>query len=109
MTADGTLVAPSSPSVLPSCTKQVVLQAARDMGIAVEERPVPWTEVRDLKEVAACGTAVVLTPMRSITYGNEVVSFDGFATIERLYEHVCALQVGDAPDTHGILHEIKLQ
>ena len=36
---------PYSPSILPSCTKRVVMQLARDMGIKVEERPVAWSEV----------------------------------------------------------------
>ena len=39
------LVTPTSSSILPSCTKGVLLQQARDMGIPVEERPIPWEEV----------------------------------------------------------------
>jgi len=101
ITADGVLVTPTSPSILPSCTKAVVLQAAADMGIRVEPRPVPWEEVATLKEVAACGTAVVLTPLSSITRGAERVTFDSFPTISRLYDAVIALQLGEAEDTHG--------
>ena len=65
VTADGTLVAPSSPSILPSCTKGVVLQVARDMGIKGEERPLPYEELAHLREVAACGTAVPRTFKRT--------------------------------------------
>uniref|UniRef100_A0A7S3AN54 Branched-chain-amino-acid transaminase n=1 Tax=Haptolina ericina TaxID=156174 RepID=A0A7S3AN54_9EUKA len=101
ITAEGTLVTPSSPSILPSTTKGVLLTLAADMGIKVEERPVPWSEISTFREVAACGTAVVLTPIKSITRGEQVHSFDSFETIERLYNAVTQLQVGMAPDVHG--------
>lgn len=101
ITAENVVVTPKSDSILPSCTKQVLLQAARDMGLAVEERPVSWAEVEQLKEVAACGTAVVLTPVESITRGEQVVRFDGFDTISKLYEAVTTIQTGDSPDPHG--------
>jgi len=102
VTKDGTIVTPTSDSILPSCTKGVVLQMARELGFVVEERPVPWEEVATLTEVAACGTAVVLTPIKSITRGDATINFDGFATIAKLYEAVTALQTGAAPDPHGL-------
>ncbi|KAG8457970.1 hypothetical protein KFE25_012641 [Diacronema lutheri] len=108
VTKDGTVVTPASPSILPSCTREVVLQAARDLGLKAEHRPVRWDEVRDLAEAAACGTAVVLTPMRSITRGSEVVRFHGFETVQRLFAHISALQAGDAPDPHGYRHVVAL-
>lgn len=51
VTQEGTLVTPLSESILPSCTKRVLLQQARDMGITVEERPVRWDEVKSFREV----------------------------------------------------------
>jgi branched-chain amino acid aminotransferase len=108
VTADHTIVTPQSPSILPSCTRAVVLQAAADLGMKVESRPIAWDEVRSLREVAACGTAVVLTPLKSITRGAEVIQFGGFSTIQKLYAHITALQSGDAPDPHGYRHIIKL-
>jgi len=106
--ADGTIVTPSSPSVLPSCTRKVVLRLAEELGLKAEERPIPWDEVKSLKEAAACGTAVVLTPMKSITRGDEEVSFGSYATIQRLYDTVVEIQTGLRPDTLGLLHEVKL-
>lgn len=102
ISASGALVTPSSPSILPSCTKQVVLSVAEELGIPVEVRPVPFSELPTLREVAACGTAVVLTPISSITRGDEVVRFDGFETIERLYKAITAIQCGEAEDKHGL-------
>jgi len=101
VTQEGNVVTPSSPSILPSTTKGVLLQYARDIGLKVEERPVAWEEVHALKEVAACGTAVVLTPIESITKGDEVVRFSGFDTIAKLYGGVTAMQCGEAEDFKG--------
>jgi branched-chain amino acid aminotransferase len=106
--ADGTLVSPRSPSVLPSCTKTVVHRVAQELGMRTEERSIPWAEVKTLRELAACGTAVVLTPMQSITRGEEEVRFGGHSTIQRLYDRVVAIQTGECPDSLGLLHEIKL-
>ena len=108
ITGDGTLVTPKSPSILPSCTKGVIMTLARDMGITVEEREVPWSEVASFKEVAACGTAVVLTPISSITRGDQVVRFgDNFDTITRLYKAVTDLQVAKLPDKHGFTRVVE--
>ena len=71
-------------------------------GLKVEQRPVPWDEVATLKEVAACGTAVVLTPIKSITRGGVATKFETFDTIAKLYESVTKLQTADAPDPHGL-------
>lgn len=106
--AQGTVVTPESPSILPSCTRDVVLREAERLGLATAKRPVPWAEVSSLKEAAACGTAVVLTPMKSITRGDEVVRFEGHDTIQRLYDRVVAIQRGEAADDDGYLHEVVL-
>ena len=67
----------------------------------MEERPVAWEEVGELKVVAACGTAVVLTPISSITRGDEVVRFSGFYTISKLYNLITSIQLGEAEDKLG--------
>jgi branched-chain amino acid aminotransferase len=101
ITHDNVLVTPSSPSILPSCTKGVLLTLAADLGIKVEVRPVPWEEVATFKEVAACGTAVVLTPISSLTRGDTCHRFETFETISTLYNAVTDLQLGRIPDSHG--------
>jgi branched-chain amino acid aminotransferase len=106
VTKDGTIVTPTSDSILPSCTKGVVLQAARDLGFKVEQRPVSMEEVGDLAEVAACGTAVVLTPIKSITRGSTVHKFEAFTTIAKLYDAVTGMQTGELPDTQGLLRDV---
>lgn len=48
------------------------MKLAEDMGMVVERRPVPLTDVGSFKEVAACGTAVVMTSIKQIVAGGEV-------------------------------------
>ena len=39
---------------------------AKDMGMTVEKRPIPVTELSSFDEVGACGTAAVISPIRKI-------------------------------------------
>lgn len=72
VTADGRFVTPDSPTVLGSITNKSLMQLAEDQGMKVERRPVPMSEVGTFAEVAACGTAVVITPIKQILNGDEV-------------------------------------
>ena len=70
ITKDGRYVTPDSPSILRSITNKTLMQLAADQGLTVEQRPVKWEEVHNFSEAAACGTAVVLTPVRKIVRNN---------------------------------------
>lgn len=52
--------------------RQSLMELAKDEGLAVEERALPVTELASLREVAACGTAVVVTPVNRVVYKDEV-------------------------------------
>jgi branched-chain amino acid aminotransferase len=71
---DGVLYTPPlSASILPGITRDSVIQIAREMGIPVQERDIPreWLYIAD--ELFFCGTAVEISPIRSvdrITIGN---------------------------------------
>lgn len=105
ITKDGRYVTPKSLSILPSITNDSLQQVARDLGMAVEVRPVTFDEVPDLAEVAACGTAVVITPVNEIVRGDRVVRVgpaEGCGpTLEKLYRRMTAVQVGEGADTHA--------
>eukprot|EP00053_Salpingoeca_punica_P006205 m.59457 g.59457 ORF g.59457 m.59457 type:complete len:370 (-) comp13582_c0_seq1:280-1389(-) len=103
ITHDNVFVTPESPSILASITNKALQQLALDRGMKVERRPIPLKEVRSFKEVGACGTAVVLTPINSLTYGSDVMKFQGFETLQALRDEVCQIQRGDIPDKHGWL------
>jgi branched-chain amino acid aminotransferase len=56
-----TFVVPESSSILKSVTTKSLIELAKSFGWSVEMRAVPWPEVAKFNEVAACGTAAVIT------------------------------------------------
>lgn len=105
ITKDGTYVTPDSHSVLPSVTNNTLQQIAADLGMRVERRPVPFDELESFAEVAACGTAVVATPVYEITRGDKVITISDPETsgpvLQKLYDTVQGIQYGVLPDKHG--------
>ncbi len=101
--AAGSYVTPDSTSVLPSITNNSLMQIARDLGIKVVQRPIRRAELPDFKEVAACGTAVVLTPVSRIFDGESVYQYgnDMGPVMKKLYDGVIGIQEGRLPDAHG--------
>jgi hypothetical protein len=57
------------------------MELAKDEGLVVEERTLPVEELKSLKEVAACGTAVVVTPVNRIVYKDEVRGAAGWRVL----------------------------
>lgn len=103
-------VTPKSTSVLPSITNKSLMQIARDEGYTVEEREIPVEELETFDEVLAVGTAVVVTPIGSVTLMNretgteKVYEFGNHElgeTTKRLYQKVRAIQNGEVEDVHG--------
>lgn len=109
---DGTYVTPDSTSVLPSVTNMSLKQCAADLGWKVECRKIPYEEIATFKEVAACGTAVVVTPVYEITRGDEVISISSPDTVgprtQKLYETVQGIQYGLIEDKHGWCFEVEV-
>ena len=109
---DGTYVTPDSHSVLPSVTNMSLRQCAADLGWKVETRPVPYDEIKTFAEVAACGTAVVVTPVWEITRGEEVIKISEPDAVgphlQKLFDTVQGIQYGVLDDAHGWCHEVKL-
>ena len=112
ITKDGTYVTPDSMSVLPSITNMSLKQCAADLGWKVECRPVPYEEIKEFAEVAACGTAVVVTPVWEITRGNDVIVISDKDAVgehlQKLYDTVQGIQYGVLEDVHGWCHEVKI-
>lgn len=105
-----TYVTPDSPSVLPSVTNKTLATLAADAGMVIERRPVDIGEVGEFDEVAACGTAVVITAVTRIVYKDnvivvgETVGADPEVVGPRfaaLYKQVRGIQYGELPDVHG--------
>ncbi len=108
ITKDGKYVTSESSSILASITNESLMTLARDLGMATERRKVRAVELPEFTEVAACGTAVVLTPIGRFFYGDQVIDYK-FTEIgprlKALYDEMTGIQVGERPDRHGWLVE----
>jgi branched-chain amino acid aminotransferase len=108
ITKDGKYVTSKSDSILPSVTNDSLLTVAADLGMTVERRPVPVEELADFAEVAACGTAVVITPVGKIVWGEKVFDYGWTEigpTLKKLYDEMTGIQYGERPDKHNWLVE----
>merc|ERR1719188_1463254 len=109
ITADGKYLTPDSNSVLGSVTNLCLEQLAKDIGLTVERRKIDFdAEVSTFKEVGAVGTAVIITPIETITRGEKVHSFGAPETLQKLHDLFRAIQVKETEDKHGWLREIKI-
>lgn len=103
-------VAPESPSILNSVTKQSLVQLAKSFGWKVENQVVPFTDITDnrFEEIAACGTAAVITPVKTIERGGVTYHIGTEKTREaigagflRLFTEMRGIQNGDIADPYG--------
>lgn len=101
----GTYVSAQSSSILASITNKGLQQIAADLGHRVEVRPVEFSEIAGFAEVAACGTAVVITPVNEIVRGDQVVRVgprEGCGPVfQEIYNRYRAIQVGEVADPYG--------
>lgn len=97
-------ITPNSKSILKSITNQSLMQLAQEeLGLQIEYRKVAIDEVSSFDEVAACGTAVVITPVGRIVYHDKVISIGKNPdqvgpTLKQLYELVTNIQFGNVVD-----------
>mmetsp|Transcript_29806 Transcript_29806/g.91461 ORF Transcript_29806/g.91461 Transcript_29806/m.91461 type:complete len:285 (+) Transcript_29806:190-1044(+) len=106
ISSSGAYVTPKTSSILPSITNRMLMDIARDKGMVVEERPLPWEELKTFKEVGACGTATVVAPIQSITDGTTRHEFGGFEQLNILRDSLQAVQHGEAEDKWGWMAEV---
>jgi len=109
ITKDGKYITPDSSSVLGSITNKCLLEVAEDLGLTVERRKIDFdAEVSTFKEVGAVGTAVVVTPIASITRHGVKHEFEGQQTLQKIHDTVRGIQNGDLPDTHDWMRTIAV-
>jgi branched-chain amino acid aminotransferase len=114
--ADGRLVTPElTGTILEGVTRSSILTLAKELGHDVEERKISIDEWRSgvadgsLREVFACGTAAVITPVGRLKWdGGEIVMGDGGtgAVTAQIRKTLLDIQHGDAPDPHGWMHQL---
>lgn len=103
---NNTYITPKSSSILASITNKSLMQIALDLGMKVEQRPIPEEELETFEEAGACGTAAVISP---ISYIDDLdrnkrytFSADGKPgpISTKLYEHLRGIQYGTVEDIH---------
>ena len=104
---NNTYITPKSTSILPSITNNSLMQIARDLGLNVEQRPVPIEELETMEEAGACGTAAVISPISRIDDPDAgksyVIAKNGTPgpISEKLYKTIRGIQYGEIEDKHG--------
>ncbi len=100
-------ITPDSKSILPSVTNKSLIELAKNMGMKIERRPVPVAELESFEEVGACGTAAVITPIKTIVDPDLDITYtyckdDKPGPIcQKLYDKITAIQFGEEPDKLG--------
>lgn len=109
------LVSPKSNAILPSVTRRSVMTLAEEqMKMQVENRPIDLrAELAEFDEVAACGTAAVLSPVGKIWVDGEWHAFYGNGekvgpVMQNLYDLLVGIQRGELADVHGWTREVRI-
>ena len=112
---DGSLVTPKSEAILPSITRRSIMEFARDqLGMKTEERPVDLrAEINDFEEMAACGTAAVLSPVGRLYFDQQwhPIFEDGNTVgpvAQKMYDTLVGIQKGEVADQFGWVHEVTI-
>jgi branched-chain amino acid aminotransferase len=112
--ADGSLVTPpTSGTILEGVTRGSILELGKELGLNPVERPVTIDEWQQgvasgaIREVFACGTAAVITPVGRLVWSDGEVgsSATGEQTM-RLREKLIDVQYGRQADTHAWMYRL---
>ena len=115
---DNRLITPKlDGTILHGVTRKSILQLAKDNGMKVEERSYSFDDLKKdaksghLKEVFACGTAAVITPIGVFKYeGGETVigNGNGGEITQKLRDELIHIQKGEAKDPYGWVKTVKV-
>jgi branched-chain amino acid aminotransferase len=114
--ADGSVSTPVlTGSILEGITRSSILQLLADRGVAVTEQSITLAELRagledgTVREVFACGTAAVITPIGRLASDDfDLTVADGTAgeLTMSVRDELTDIQYGRRPDTHGWLRRL---
>jgi branched-chain amino acid aminotransferase len=114
---DGELVTPPlGGTILPGVTRDSAIQLARHWGIPVRERRIGIEEVFEaadkgrLQEAFGTGTAVVISPVGSMSYRGRQIKIGGGRVgpvAERMFDELLSLQRGEAEDPFGWAERVE--
>jgi branched-chain amino acid aminotransferase len=104
---NNTYITPKSNTILPSITNMSLRTIAAEIGLKVEQRAISVDELDTFDEVGACGTAAVISPIRTIVDRETGKTYeyckDGKAgkISTQLYNHYRNIQEGEIEDKFG--------
>ncbi len=112
--ADGTLVTPeTSGTILEGITRSSVIELGKAMGLTPVERRISIDEWKDgvtsgaIREVFACGTAAVITPVGRLVWADgEVGSMETGEVTSQLRSKLIDIQYGRTADANHWLHRL---
>lgn len=113
VTKDNQIVTPKSDSILPSITRRSLLHVAKEyFGYEVQEREVPVSELSEFKEAALCGTAAVLSPIKTVVKDQEQIHFEGTQNglgevTRKLYETLIRIQMCEIEAPEGWIYTVE--
>ncbi len=113
VTKDNKVVTPKSSTILPSITRRSLMYVAEHyLGLKAKEREIPFTEVKEFKECALCGTAAVLSPVGKIVdHGKEILLPSGMEKMgditQKLYDTLTGIQMGKIEAPEGWIKVIQ--
>jgi len=93
---------PLAASILPGITRDMIMQVAEDLGYRVREEMLPRELLYIADELFFAGTAVEITPVRSVDKIKIGAGRRGPIT-EAIQRRFLGVINGDSPDTHGWL------
>ncbi|HOA87885.1 branched-chain amino acid aminotransferase [Propioniciclava tarda] len=111
----GALVTPAlDGTILHGVTRDSIITVARSLGLAVEERPLGASELRDgitsgeFVEAFCCGTAAVISPIGAFKSkaGEYALPPGSGAITMQIREAITDIQFGRAEDTFGWMHRV---
>ncbi|MBU2644121.1 branched-chain amino acid aminotransferase [bacterium] len=108
-------VTPRSNAILPSVTRRSIMTLAKDeLKMTIEERPVAIREeMAEIEEMAACGTAAVISPVGKIWIDGQWHLFYGNGekvgpVMKRLYDSLTQIQKGEKADPFGWTTKVNI-
>ena len=93
---------PLAASILPGITREMIVQVATDLGYRLREEMIPREMLYIADELFFAGTAVEITPVRSVDKITVGSGRRGPIT-EAIQHRFLSVINGDSPDTHGWL------
>lgn len=101
---------PLQGTILPGVTRRSMVELARSRGYTVEESPVSVDDAMEADEIFTTGTAVVVSPVGSLTYKGQRKQFGAPGTPTpvalELYEALTTLQQEKNPDPFGWVYPV---